>query len=166
MMNYNCRVCKSVHKDKIEAALVAGDMFRDIAKNYIDYFDCDLHLLEQSVAVHYKKHIIRNKNNNLTSEQIDFLQRLKEGKVGLEEGSRIVAAMVFEKILKNPDDIRFIDFFRTELLKIKQQETTDRNHWATELMNRMFSGHLPPKNCIKCGNPFIQEEKNVQPLSN
>lgn len=159
MTNLNCRVCRSKLRKKIEDLIFQGQGFRDVAKQYLGNFDCDLHLLEQSIATHQKKHIDQihtNHQNELSEEEIDLLLRFKEGKVTLDEASRIVATKVFEKILKNPEDVKFIDFFRAELLKIKQQEVTDRNSWAMELVNRMFAGELPPRNCTKCGHPFIE----------
>lgn len=97
----------------------------------------------------------------LTKQEKLLLKGLSEGTMGLEEASKVVAVKVFEKMLSNPDDFKYVDFFRTELLKIKQQENTDRNTWATELMHRMFSGHLPPRNCPKCGYEIIKLTKAI-----
>lgn len=151
MNSYNCRVCRSEYREQIEEALNSGGRFRDTAREYTGHFDCDLHLLEQSLATHQKKHIDQNIPKELTSEEVNFLNRLEEGRVTLEEASRIVATKVFEKILKNPDDVRFIDFFRSELLKIKQQETNYKENYAMEMINRLFAGNLPPRECPNCG---------------
>ncbi len=160
MSNYNCRICRSGSRSEIEEALHDGKAFRDIAKQFIGFFDCNLHLLEQSIARHKKNHNDKPQERILTKEQIDFLDRISEGKVGLEEGSRIVATMVFEKMLNNPDKIKFADFYNTELLKIKQTEVRDRNYWAMEMINKWFKGRIPPRYCPKCGQDVLHGEKN------
>ena len=98
---------------------------------------------------------VEGAEKKLSREEKRFLEGLRSGKIGLEEASKRVSAMVFEKIIKNPGDVKFIDFFRTELLKIKQTEVTDRNNWAMEMINRLFAGKLPPRFCPKCGNDLI-----------
>jgi hypothetical protein len=98
----------------------------------------------------------------LTKAEEAFLDGIKKGSIPLEEASKVIASMVFEKMLRNPEDIRFIDFFRTELLKLKQQESQDRNNLALEMINRMFSGNLPPKICPKCGYELYQETKMIE----
>lgn len=167
MANYNCRICKSKKRIEVEKALGEGQEFREVAKTFLDRFDCNLHLLEQSLASHYRKHLTNNiESRELTQAEQELLKRFERGDVDLEEASRVVASRVFEKILRNPDQLKYIDFFRTELLKIKEQESTNRNNWATELMNRMFSGHLPPRNCPKCGYEIVKLSENIpqQPL--
>lgn len=166
MANYNCRICKSKKRIEIEKALGEGREFREVAKTFLNKFDCGLHLLEQSLATHFKKHISKNDSNELTPQELELLERFEKGELGFDEMQRQLAVRAFAKILKNPDSIQIRDWLQSELLKIKQQELADRNNFATELMNRMFSGHLPPKNCIKCGNPFIQEENVDQALLN
>lgn len=151
MSNYTCRICNSPYKEEVEKMLLSKLRYRDIAKRHESLFDCDLHLLEQSVAFH-KKHIPKD----LTLEEKQLLERLEKGEVSTDEVSRVVAVKVFEKMLKNPDDFRFIDFFRTELLKIKQQETQTKEKWGNELLARMFSGKLPEPNCPNCGTRFIE----------
>ena len=94
--------------------------------------------------------------NKLTKEEKMFLDRLAQGSVSLEEASRVVAKKVFEKMLKNPGDVRFDNFFKTELLKIKQQENADKQNYMQTLLNRMFSGALPPRHCPQCGYEVIK----------
>lgn len=91
----------------------------------------------------------------LDAEELIFIEKLKKGQVGLEEAGKIVAAKVFEKMLKNPDDVKFVDFFRSELLKIKNQEVNDKKDASMELLNRLFSGQVPPKECPHCGAPLF-----------
>lgn len=94
---------------------------------------------------------LKKNQRELSKEEKLFLQRMEEGKVTFDEASRIVATKVFTNMLRNPDDFKYVDFFRTELLKIKQQESVDKNTWMIQIINRFFAGKLPPKNCPKCG---------------
>lgn len=87
----------------------------------------------------------------LVSEELEFIEKLRRGEATLEETSRLVAANVFTQMLKYPDKFQFLDFFRSELLKIKKEESEMKENWAKELINRMFMGKLPPRNCPKCG---------------
>jgi|Napbiome12C3dose_1001474.scaffolds.fasta_scaffold00001_77 hypothetical protein len=162
MANYNCRVCKSINKIEIEKNLSEGLEFREVAKKYLNEFDCGLHLLEQSLATHYKKHLNGIYSNELTPEDLELIERFKKGEVEFDEASRIIAAKAFEKILRNPGSIQVRDWLQSELIMIKKKELADQNNYATELMNRMFGGYLPPKNCAKCGNPFIQDNETKQ----
>jgi hypothetical protein len=156
-MHYACRICNSEHKKVIEDLLSKKIRYRDIARKFINGFDCDLHLLEQSIASH-KNHI----EKELSDEEIKLLDRIKNGEIELNEISRIVAAKVFEKMLKNPNDWHYLDFFRIELLKIKQEETQLKENWAKELVNRMFMGKLPPQYCPKCGYNLSEYSSQLQ----
>lgn len=166
MAHYNCRVCKSKDRIEIEKALSSGQEFREVAKTFLNQFDCSLHLLEQSLATHFKKHISKNDSTELNPQELELLERFEKGELGFDEMQRQLAVRAFAKILKNPDSIQIRDWLQSELLKIKQQELAERNNWATELMHRMFSGHLPPKKCVKCGHSFIQETPESQSLLN
>jgi hypothetical protein len=148
-MHYACRICNSECKEEIEDLLSQKLPYREIARRFIGDFDCDLHLLEQSIASH-KNHIAKE----LSTEEIKLLERIKKGEMQLDEISKIVASKVFEKMLKNPNDWHYLDFFRTELLKMKQEENQMKENWAKELVNRMFMGKLPPQYCPKCGYDF------------
>lgn len=150
MSHYICRICNSDSREEIEQLLNQRLQYREIAKTYLDSFDCDLHLLEQSIAGH-KKHIPKK----LTQQEDELLGKLEKGEVGIDEMSRIVAVKVFDKMLKNPDDFRFIDFFRTELLKLKAEENKVKDDWSKEIIARMFSGHLPPRECPHCGKNVL-----------
>ena len=98
------------------------------------------------------------KERRLTEDEKRFLKQLKTGEASLDEASRFVAVRTFEQMLKNPDQFRFIDFFRTELLKIKRDEVGIKETWAKELIGRMFAGKLPPPNCPNCGHPFMESK--------
>lgn len=95
----------------------------------------------------------------LSPDEIALLGKLERGEVGLEEVSRVVARQALERFLKYPDDKnQLADLFRTEMLRIKQQEVQDRSNWAMEFVNRMFMGKLPT-HCEKCGNPLFQHSE-------
>lgn len=98
----------------------------------------------------------------LGPEEEVFLQRIKDGSVGLEEAGRKIAGIVFEKMLKNPESVKFDSFFKTKLLELKQSEQADRNNQAMTLINGMFNGSLPPKSCPKCGHVLYEEAVIVQ----
>lgn len=161
MNHYACRVCNSEHRKDIEQMLANKMQYRKLAQLFEKDFDCDLHLLEQSIANH-KKHIPKE----LTLEEKDLLARLSKGEVSFEEVSRVVAVKVFEKMLKNPDDFQYIDFFRTELLKIKQEETSIKETWAKELIGRTFAGKLPLRDCPNCGHSLLPEGNTIGDLTN
>lgn len=95
------------------------------------------------------------KAKKLSSEERQFLEDLKTGKKDISEISRLVAVRVFEKMLKYPDDFKFFDFYQAELLKLKKEEQQSKNTLAMELINRLFSGQLPPTHCPKCGTEII-----------
>ncbi len=97
------------------------------------------------------------KIKSLSKEENDMLARLEAGTSGIDEMSRMVAVRVFKRMLQNPDDFRFIDFFRAELLRQKEQETKLKYKWTNELMARMFAGQLPPKICPNCGMHLVKE---------
>lgn len=151
MANYNCRICKSKQRLEIEESLGNGLEFREVAKKFSDNFDCDLHLLEQSLATHYKKHTSKDGSAELTSQDLELLDRFERGELGFDEMQRQLAVRAFAKILKNPDSIHIRDWLQSELLKIKQQEIADKSSKAMELVNRMFAGCLPPEICPDCG---------------
>jgi hypothetical protein len=102
------------------------------------------------------KWVFKKKAIKLTEKEKDLLKRLGEGKATFDEVSKMVAVKVFEKMLKNPDDFKFYDFYQTELLQIKKQEVEDRNTWAMEIINRFFMGKLPPQICPKCGTKLYE----------
>ena len=93
----------------------------------------------------------------LTAEEEALLEKLEKGEVGLTEMSRLVAKQVFTKMLRNPNDFKFIDFFRTELLRQKDEENKIKDKWAGELINRMFAGKLPPRICPHCGTDLVPD---------
>ncbi|OGH18809.1 MAG: hypothetical protein A3F31_04510 [Candidatus Levybacteria bacterium RIFCSPHIGHO2_12_FULL_38_12] len=162
MSNYACRICSSENRVNIEKLLAQKVPFREIAKQYKNSFDIDdIHLLEQSVSSH-RKHIPKE----LTADEKELLNRMSKGEASFEEVSRVVAVKVFEKMLKNPDDFRYIDFFRTELLKIKQEETQVKETWAKEIIARVFSGKLPLRDCPKCGHSLLPEDNINGDLTN
>lgn len=98
----------------------------------------------------------------LTEEEEIFLAKLGKGEVSLAEASKLVAAKVFRKMLENPDDVKFIDFFRTELLKQKESENKVKETWSKEIIARMFAGHLPPQICPHCGKSTVIRSEIIE----
>ncbi len=153
-MIYSCKICRSEHQEAIEALLEKKMTYRSIAKRFVEAFHIDLHLLEQSIGTHHKRHI----KQKLSKDDLDFLDRLSRGEVSLDETSRMVAVKVFRRMLENPDDVRFIDFFRTELLRMKHEEIREKELWGKEIIARFFlGGKLPPKYCPHCGEPTLSD---------
>lgn len=97
-----------------------------------------------------------NGERKLSKEEKDFLKRLGSGEATYDETSRFVAVRVFEKMLKNPDKWQYLDFFRTELIKVKREEAQIKDAWAKEIIGKMFAGKLPPKNCPNCGHNLME----------
>lgn len=104
---------------------------------------------------------VEKTERKLTKEEKIFLKKLATGEASLEDASKFVAVRTFEKMLRNPDDFKFIDFFRTELLKIKRDEVGIKETWAKEIIGRMFAGQLPPSNCPHCGKSVIPDKKLI-----
>jgi hypothetical protein len=97
------------------------------------------------------RHKEEKKPKKLNEQEIDFLKRLETGQADITEASKFVAVSVFKKMLEYPDDVKYIDFFRTELLKLKQEELKIKDTWTKEIILRMFAGKMPPPLCPKCG---------------
>jgi len=152
MGKLECRICYTKFRDEIEQLMRDDTPMVHIARKYSDSMGVDTHLLEQSIASH-KKHI----PNELTVEDKLLIDRFRKGEVSIDEVSRIVAVKVFEKMLKNPEQFRFIDYFRTELLRLKEEESNIQNNIYKELIDRFFGGVLPSRYCKKCGYDFCPD---------
>lgn len=104
----------------------------------------------------------------LTDDENKLLDKLEKGEIGIKEMSGIVARKVFEKMLKNPDSFKFIDFFRSELLRQKEEETKIKDNHAREIINRFFAGKLPARYCPNCGHdmmPDIVDAESINPAA-
>lgn len=99
-----------------------------------------------------------SEERDLTKDEKEFLKKLETGEMTFEETSRFVAVRVFERMLKNPDKWQYLDFFRTELIKVKREEAQIKDAWAKEIIGRMFSGKLPPRNCPHCGKDVLEQK--------
>lgn len=97
------------------------------------------------------------KERILTKEEKEFLRKLGSGEISYDETARFVAVRVFTRMLKNPDKWQYLDFFRTELIKVKREEAQIQDAWAKEIIGRMFAGKLPPKTCPECGANMLYE---------
>ncbi len=149
MGKLDCRICYTKNRDEIESLLIEGAPMVQISRQYSALLNVDVHLLEQSIASH-RMHIPKE----LTEEEKLFLNRIQTGEAGIDEISRIVAARVFENMLRNPDDVRFVDFYRSQLLLMNEEKQRTQDAWAKEVICRMFAGKLPPReiSCGRCGH--------------
>lgn len=121
-MHYACRICNSERREEIEKMLLRKVQYRAIAREFMGYFNCDLHLLEQSIGNHREKHLPKE----LTAEEKELLEKYKTGKISVEELARYTAAIAFENILRNPHCLKFSDFLKLERLKIKTSFKRDK----------------------------------------
>lgn len=87
----------------------------------------------------------------LTTEQIQFVEDIRSGKKDSEDAAKYILANFMENVFRNPELIKSIDAFRSEMLKIKKEEKKDRQSQAMALVSMMFSGQIPPSVCPKCG---------------
>lgn len=122
MSHYACRICRSIYKGDIEKLLYERLSFREIARKYVGIFNTDLHLLEQSIAAHYKRHLPRE----LTAYEKGFLRRLEQGYVDFDEMSRVIEKRAFENMLNNPKHAKFSHYFKLETLKNKRDRVRQR----------------------------------------
>ena len=99
-----------------------------------------------------------SKERDLTKVEKEFLKKLETGEMTFEETSRFVAVRVFERMLKNPDRWQYLDFFRTELIKVKREEAQIKDAFAKQIIERMFAGKLPERNCPKCGYDLFPDK--------
>ena len=93
----------------------------------------------------------------LSKEEKEFLDKLEKGETSIADVSRLVARRVFERMLKNPDDFKFIDFFRAELIRVKEEENNTKKKIAEDVITRLFAGKLPPRHCPSCGYDLMPE---------
>lgn len=125
-------------------------------KKYVSSFNSENN--EMTTTGYKGKEKFVKKERKLTADELEYLERLSKGTVSTDEMGRFVAVRVFEKMLKNPDDFKFLDFFRVQLLNLKEQESKNKEKWGNELLARMFAGKLPPTECPKCGYKYMETE--------
>lgn len=161
MAHQTCRICRCDEevRNKIEEGLVLeGKKFREVAKEWQGYFLIDLHLLEQSIGTHYKKHL----DPRIKAEDLELLRRFEEGAADSDEMLNKLSAKMFEGILRNQESVKMSDWLRLEKLKIRKEKLGEKENFALDFTKRLFAGHLPAKNCIKCGHPFFENyEKGI-----
>jgi len=107
--------------------LKKGRKFRDVAIEFVDFFGIDLHLLEQSIGTHFKRHYIEP--HELTDKEIDFLERVKSGTATQEEQARIIATKAFEKALLHPETVKISDLLKLEAFKLRKQKAQEKRQW-------------------------------------
>ena len=134
------------------------------ARKYHERANMSLQAFYRQLGINFGGKKVKPKFNSkgkqirtLTEEEELFLKKLEKGEVSLAEASKLVAAKVFRKMLEYPDDVKFIDFFRTELLKLKESENKVKETWSKEIIARMFAGHLPPQICPHCGKSTVKD---------
>lgn len=161
MTSYNCRICKSKFKEEVEQVISEGKGFREAAKQFLNYFDCDLHLLEQSISTHIKRHQnISRKSSDLTGEDLELIGKFRKGNLSFNEMQRELAARAFEKILRNPESVHVRDWLQSEMVKIKKSELSERTAALEHFVGRLFGGYLPDK-CSNCNHPLWEKPQTI-----
>ncbi len=122
-----CRICRSEIQNEIEIELKKGRRFRDIAMEFVGYFEVDLHLLEQSIGTHFRRHYIEP--HELTEKEKQFLRRVENGTATQEEKIRMIATKAFEKVLLYPETLKISDMLKFEQLKLRKQKALERRDW-------------------------------------
>lgn len=117
MFHASCRICTADEKEAIEAHLAQKVPYRTIAIEFINAFDCDPHLLEQSIGNHAKKHLPKK----LTKEEEVLLERVKKGEVSKDEMKNIIAVRAFEYAIRNPRRLSFNHFIKLQQLQNRQK---------------------------------------------
>lgn len=122
MFHATCRICTSDEKEAIETRLSKKVSYRTIALEYMNAFDCNPHLLEQSVGNHAKKHLPKE----LTKEDQALLERVKKGEVNKDEMKRIIAARAFEYAIRNPQRLSFNHFIKLQQLQMREERVKQK----------------------------------------
>ncbi len=118
MFHYACRICCSEYREEIEELVSQRVRFRGVARKYQKAFDIDLHLLEQSIGTHYKKH----RPKELTKEEKEFLERVRKDELSTVEIQRFVAAKALGNMLMNPHRLKLNDVFRMQNLLLRKEK--------------------------------------------
>lgn len=129
MFHAGCRICKSDEKEAIEARLAQKVWYRTIALEFVNAFDCDPHLLEQSIGNHAKKHLPKE----LTKEDQALLEKVKKGEVSKDEMKNIIAARAFEYAIRNPHRLSFNHFIKLQQLQMREGKMKQRRLGQWEL---------------------------------
>ncbi len=126
MFHASCRICYSKYREEIEELLSQRLQFREIARRYEGNFDCNLHLLEQSIGRHYKRHSPKE----LTEEEKGLLEKIEKGdNSAADKLQRIIAAKTFENMLLNPNRIKFNDYIRMQNLLLRKDKMKQKRGW-------------------------------------
>jgi|SRR3989344_2539883 len=118
MSHYTCRICNSDERKAIEARLSQKVPYRTVALEFMIAFECDLHLLEQSIGNHAKKHLPKE----LTKEEQALLERVKKGEVSRDEMQIFIATRAFENAMRNPERLSFNHFIKLQQLKMRKEK--------------------------------------------
>lgn len=109
-----------------------------------------------------KEKINKNGERTISRGEKMLLNRFENGEVSIDEVSRKIARIAFENILANPASVKYADFIKTEMLKLKQEEGKFKEAWGKELLQRVFAGKLPPAICPNCGYSFMSKSHSVE----
>ena len=123
-----CRICRSEIKDEVEKELKKGRRIRDVAFEFISFFEVDLHLLEQSIGNHLKNHYIEP--HELTEKEKDFLKRVEDGTATQEEKARVITAKAMEKALLYPETLKFSDLLKLEQFRLRKEKAQEKIQWG------------------------------------
>lgn len=122
-----CRICRSELKDEVEKELKKGRRIRDITFEFVNFFEIDLHLLEQSIGNHFRNHY--TEPHELTDKEKDFLKRVANGTATKEEQVRVIATKAMEKALLYPQTVKITDLLKLEQFRLRKQKAEERVHW-------------------------------------
>jgi len=94
-------------------------------------------------------------NGELTEEESQLLEDFKNGTVGYDRIQKELATRVFKKILMNPEAVNVRDWLQSELVKLKQDETTKQRDALAKFINALFGGFIPSIICPHCKKSTI-----------
>jgi len=103
-----------------------------------------------------KKLQVQDEPRELTEDEMELLEGLRNGSTDFDKVQREVAARAFEKILRDPKALKVKDWLTSELIKIKKEESNAKIGAMEVFVRKMFSGTLP-NICPHCGHPIFQE---------
>ena len=97
----------------------------------------------------------KNIDGELTADEAQLLEDFKNGTVGYDRIQKELATRVFKKILLNPESVNVRDWLQSELVKLKQDETTKQRDALTKFINALFGGFIPSIVCPHCKKSTI-----------
>lgn len=111
--------------------------------------------LLQELAKRKKLVAVAADDAGLQPAEMQLLEDFKNGKVGYDRIQKELASRVFEKILRNPESVNVRDWLQSELVKLKQDETTKQKDALEKFVNSLFGGFIPSIYCPNCHKSTI-----------